>query len=260
MPRKSTQYPQKGELVLGTISRVNPFSVQVSLEEYPGKEGSVHIGEVARKWIKDIRDFAKEGQKLVCLVLDVDEQRGSIILSMKRVDKRQEKAKIKEVKQEQRAEKMLETAAKIMGKNLDDAYKEVGFKLQQEFGEVFKGFELALSESGKENLLRHGIPEKWVSVITAVAEKEISPKEVEIKFELSIQTAAPNGVEILKKDLSESQKKFAVSIKYLSAPKYSLSLKTKDAKAGEHLLEKASEEIIKNIKVAGGEGSFKKVE
>ena len=69
MPRKATPLPQKGELVLGTISRVNPFSVQIALDEYPGKEGSVHIGEVARKWIKDIRDFVKEGQKVVCLVL-----------------------------------------------------------------------------------------------------------------------------------------------------------------------------------------------
>ncbi len=259
MPRKSTPYPQKGELVLGTISRVNPYSVQVSLDEYSGKEGSVQIGEVARKWIRDIRDFAKEGQKVVCLVLDVDLQKGSVFLSMKRIDKRQEKTKIKEVKQEQRAEKMLETAAKSLGLNLDMAYREVGFKFQTEFGELFKAFELSLKQEGRELLLKKGFPQKWVDAVASVAEKEISPKEIEIKFSIEIQTPAPNGVELIKKTLLEVQKKFGISIKYLSAPKYSMSLKTKDAKAGEHTLSNAAEEIIKNIKAFGGEGNFKKV-
>ncbi len=260
MPRKATQLPQKGELVLGTISRVNPFSVQVALDEYPGKEGSVHIGEVARKWIKDIRDFVKEGQKIVCLVLESDESRGTVVLSMKRVDKRQEKAKIKEVKSEQRAEKMLETAAKSLEKNLDDAYKECGFKLQQEFGELYKGFEHALTPEGRELLIKHGISEKWVSALAAVAEKEISPKEVELKFSLELQTPAPNGIEILKKTLSEAKKNFGISIKYVSAPKYSVSFKTKDAKAGERKLAEACEFSIKEIKASGGEGNFRKVE
>lgn len=260
MPRKATPYPQKGELILGTISRVNPYSVQVSLDEYPGKEGTVQIGEVARKWIRDIREFAKEGQKVVCLVLDADSQRGTVILSMKRVDKRQETSKIKEVKQEQRAEKMLTTAAKELGLNLDDAYRQVGFKLQIEFGELFKAFQQSLTPAGRELLKKKGIPEKWISAIAKISEKEISPKEVEIKFEVQIQTPSPTGVEAIKKNLTDAQKKFGVSIKYLSAPKYSVSLKTKDAKAGEHTLELAAEEIIKNIKTSGGEGSFKKVE
>ncbi len=259
MPRKATQLPQKGELVLGTIGRVNPFSVQVMLDEYPGKDGSVHIGEVARKWIKDIRDFVKEGQKVVCLVLDSDESRGTVVLSLKRVDKRQETAKVKEVKREQRAEKMLETTARALGLNLDDAYKQVGYKLLSEFGELYKGFEHALTPAGREILLGRGVPKKWVDALAAVAEKEISPKEVELKFSLELQTPAPNGVEAIKKTLGEAKKKFGVSIKYVSAPKYSVSFKTKDAKAGERKLSEACEFSIKEIKASGGEGKFEKV-
>ena len=86
MPKKG-EWPEKREIVLGTVTRVNPFSAFVSLDEYNNKEGMIHISEVAGKWVRDIRKFVKVGQKVVVMVMRVDKDKSHITLSLKRVKK-----------------------------------------------------------------------------------------------------------------------------------------------------------------------------
>ena len=173
MPKKPSDWPERNELVIGTVVRVNPYSAYISLEEYGNKEGMIHISEAARKWIKDIREVIKEGQKIVVLVLDVDKEKKHITLSFKRVNKRSAEEKLKGFKREQKAEKMLAQVAKEMGLSLEKTYEEIGFKLQEEFGELFKAFQMSQTQQGYELLIRKGVPEKWVKVIKEIAEKQM---------------------------------------------------------------------------------------
>jgi len=255
MVQKSRTIPEQGEIVVGKIARVNPFSVQIQLDDYPKVDASVHISEVARSWIKDIRDFVKEGQPAVAVVVRVEGDRNHVDLSLKRVSRGEAEAKLKAIKSEQRAEKMLEQAAKEMGSDLSKAYKEVGFKLQEEFGSLFEAFKTSLDQKGRELLLKKGIPQKWIDAISAVAEKAMEAKEMELKARLELTSYAPNGVEQVKNILAEIEKK-GIDVKYVSAPKYSLSLKTKNAKSAERVIKEAAESAVKKIEQGGGKGSF----
>ncbi|MCK5459130.1 MAG: S1 RNA-binding domain-containing protein, partial [Thermoplasmatales archaeon] len=49
-------YPEEGELVVGTVIKVQGFGAFVSLDEYPHKEGFIHISEIATGWVKRIRN------------------------------------------------------------------------------------------------------------------------------------------------------------------------------------------------------------
>ncbi len=256
MVRKPTEFPSQGEKVIGTVKRLNPYSAFVVLDEYKGREGMIHVSEAARKWVKDIREVVREGQKVVALVMRVEPERGHIALSLKRLGKRDYDEKMKEFKREQKAEKMLEMMGKELGFNLDKAYQEIGFPLQELFGEMFKGFQTVLTNEGI--LKKKGIPEKYVKIIKSVAEKTLALKELEIKGMLELRSYAPDGVEQIKKILQEHAKK-NVEIKYISAPKYLLSIKSKNIKLAERKLETMANEIIKQIEKADGEGSFERV-
>ncbi|MHC1573550.1 MAG: S1 RNA-binding domain-containing protein, partial [Candidatus Syntropharchaeales archaeon] len=59
-------WPREGELIVGTVKKVLDFGAFVTLDEYPGQEGMIHLSEVASGWIKYIRDYVREGQKVVC--------------------------------------------------------------------------------------------------------------------------------------------------------------------------------------------------
>ncbi|MGB7387443.1 MAG: S1 RNA-binding domain-containing protein, partial [Pseudomonas neustonica] len=51
----------------------------------PGKDGLVHISQIANERIEKVTDVLQEGQEVKVLVLDVD-NRGRIKLSMKDVE------------------------------------------------------------------------------------------------------------------------------------------------------------------------------
>jgi len=198
MPKKG-EWPRKGEIVLGTVVKVNPFSAFVALDEYDKKEGMIHISEIAGKWVRDIRKFVKVGQKIVVLVMRVDKEKQHITLSLKRVKKYDTEQKMKEYKQELKAEKMLKTLAEKANISLEKAYQEIGYPLQDIFGEMFKAFQMSLTDKDYEILLKKGIPEKWAKLIKSVAEEQMELKEITIKGLIELKCYKPNGIKIIKK-------------------------------------------------------------
>ena len=104
-------FPENGELVVCTVTSVKNFGAFVTLDEYDDKEGFVHVRDVASGWVKYIRDFIREGQKIVCKVLGVDSAKGHIDLSLKSVNEHQKREKIQQWKNEKKADKLLEIVA-----------------------------------------------------------------------------------------------------------------------------------------------------
>ena len=84
----------------------------------------IHVSEIKRGWVRDIRHHAKVGQMIVAKVIRVSGDH--IYLSIKRVDERDKREKMKDYKLSQKAEKLIELAAKNMGKTLEQAYDEFG--------------------------------------------------------------------------------------------------------------------------------------
>jgi translation initiation factor 2 subunit 1 len=79
--RKKDPYPSEGDLVICTVTKVSSHGAFVKLDEYGGKDGFIHISEVASIWVKNIRDYVREGQKTVGKVLSVDRTKGHIDLT-----------------------------------------------------------------------------------------------------------------------------------------------------------------------------------
>ncbi|MDI6799056.1 MAG: translation initiation factor IF-2 subunit alpha, partial [Candidatus Aenigmarchaeota archaeon] len=156
---------------------------------------------------------------------------------------------------ERRAEKILEQAANELGKSLDQAYEEVGFLLQEKFGDLSVAFEEA--RKSRENLIKKGVPEQWADAISKIAEKAFKEKEVTIKAELELKSYAEDGINRIKETLSELQEKTGAEIKYISAPRYRVELIGKDPKSTEKKLIESLEAAVKKIKQLEGEGSYK---
>ena len=83
-----SEWPEVGDLVIATVKKVTDYGAYVWLDEYD-KEGLLHISEISSSWIRNIRNFVREGQKVILKVLRVDEEKGHIDLSLRRVTKRE---------------------------------------------------------------------------------------------------------------------------------------------------------------------------
>src|SRR5947209_10070348 len=97
-------FPEVGDLVVATVKRVEDYGAYVKLDEFAGIEGLVHISEMATTWVRNIRDHAREGQKLVLKGLRVNPQRNQKDLSLRRVTGREKTEKKREGKKERTAE------------------------------------------------------------------------------------------------------------------------------------------------------------
>ncbi len=88
-----SKYP-KGSIVTGKVSSITDFGVFLELEE--GIEGLIHASELVKEREKKPSEVAKEGETITAKVLGVDVADRKISLSVKAVEKDEEKAAIKD--------------------------------------------------------------------------------------------------------------------------------------------------------------------
>ena len=77
-----TAEAEVGEIYEGTVARIVDFGAFVTI--LPGKDGLVHISQIAEERVENVTDYLSEGETVRVKVLDVD-QRGRIKLSIKEV-------------------------------------------------------------------------------------------------------------------------------------------------------------------------------
>lgn len=260
MPRKAREYPEEGEFVVATVKNIHPYGAFLKLDEYPGKEGFMHISEVASTWVKNIRDYIKEGQKIVAKVIRVDPSRGHIDLSLKRVNQQQRKAKLQEFKRAQKAENLLKMAAEKLGRDFETAWREVWVPLEEEYGEVYAAFEDA-AQNGID-VLKELIPEEWLGPLGEIVMSYVEVPTVTIDAEFEITVPKSNGVEIIRealiraRDRANMENEVEVKFTYQGAPRYRIDITAPDYYKAEEVLESIAEEILRVIKEAGGEATL----
>ncbi|MCD6448374.1 MAG: translation initiation factor IF-2 subunit alpha [Thermoplasmata archaeon] len=253
------ELPEKGELVVCTVTKAKGFGAFVELEEYPGKRGFIHIKEVAPGWVKNIRDYVREGQRIVCKVMDVDPSKGYVDLSLKRVNEHQKREKIQQWKNEQKAKKLLEMVGKKVGLSVDECYEKFGYELIKKFGSLYSAFEeVARNEKVLEE---EGFEGEWIEPFIEIAKENIVIPYVEIKAYVEITCPTPDGIKHIKKALQMiegSKGEIEIGVRYVSAPLYRIEVRAPDYKSAEKELRARVEKCIDYIKKHGGEGEFKR--
>ncbi len=260
MPKKAKEYPEEGEFVIATVKNIHPYGAFLKLDEYPGKEGFMHISEVAPTWVKNIRDYIKEGQKIVAKVIRVDPSKGHIDLSLKRVNQQQRKAKLQEYKRAQKAENLLNMAAEKLGKRFETAWREVWVPLEEEYGEVYAAFEDA-AQNGID-VLKGLISDEWIEALKPIIEAYVEVPTVTIDAEFEITVPSSNGVEVIRnaliraRDRANEEAEVEVRFTYQGAPRYRIDISAPDYYKAEEVLESIADEILRVIKEAGGDATL----
>lgn len=255
----SKKYPTTGELVIATVKNIFNQGAFVTLDEYAHKKGLLHISEMSLKWVRNIRDYVKEGQKVVLQVLDVRPERGHIDLSLRRVSDYQRKLKLKEVKEKQRAEKFLELAKEKLKLSSEEA-ENISQEILSRYRTLYEGLEDISLHAKAINKLK--LPKKLKSDLLALIKKNIKPSLVEIQGYVELESYSSRGVEEIKKALQEIESYpkeegiEEIKVEYISAPNYRVRVKAKEYKVAEKTLKGSVNKAIEYIKKNKGEGEF----
>lgn len=248
---KKEGFPENSEIVLVTVTAIQHSSVFVTLDEYGSKSGIINISEISPGRIRNIRDFVREGKKVICKVLRVDQQRGHIELSLRRVTESQRRAKNDLTKQEQKAEKIVEMIARELKMPVKDLYD--GIMKSKNYDTLYGCFEDVSTD--KFSLESIGIEKKTADKLTEMIKLKIQPLEVVIGGFLNLTTYAPEGVEVIREALKKAQAA-NVQMHYIGGGKYQIKVTSGDYKTAEDILGKATKAAIEYMASKGGEGSF----
>jgi len=251
------EYPDVGDLVVASVTRVVDYGAYVKLDEYQGVEGLIHISEIASTYVKNIRVHVREGQKLVLKVLRVNTQRAQVDLSLRRVTGREKSEKMLEWKKVKKADSIVKGAAERLQTGEDEVSK-VKTVLYEKFDNPYDAFEEAVDE-GEETFTKLGISEDWAKVLTDVARGKIKLEKAKVTGTVELTCNKTAGVEAIRQALrvgKKIKKSRGTSIKIytIGSPRYRLEVRSKGITDAQATLNLAVDEVVSSIKNLGGEG------
>ncbi len=232
------EFPEKDELVLAVIRKILPYGAFCVLPEYNNREAFLHVSEVAPRWIKNIHEFISEGQRHVVKVHRIDREKNQVDVSLKRVSEEEKKNKLTQISFEKRAQKLLEVA--ITGTKTKMSFDEVKNRIEAGYGDLYSCLKAA-SEEGEAALDEIDVPKALKTELVEVAKKNIKKQIVTVGGIARLTCYGGSGIEKVKELFSLCPKE--VSVTYLGAPKYKLSMVSEDYKSGEKQLSSVVEKL-----------------
>ncbi|MFH0848313.1 MAG: translation initiation factor IF-2 subunit alpha [archaeon] len=256
MTETTERYPEVNELVVATVARVIGYGAYVRLDEYEGREGLIHISEVATTWVRNINNYLREGQKLVLRVLRVNRQRNEVDLSLRRVSGRERAETMLEWKRDKRGEGILKNTAERLAAD-EASVTALREKILQKYESVYDALEKS-TKDGEEIFLNLDISSQWATGLTENAKSKIKIKRATMNATLQLTISKSKGIEAIKTALLNAKqiatKDSKIRIYTIGAPKYRIEVDAPDYSDAETILEEAVSEALTTLKDAGGEG------
>jgi translation initiation factor 2 subunit 1 len=270
MVKSRSKFPVEGEFVIGKIMQIENQYVYVDLIDYEGlpseifAKGFIHVSEISSRWIKNIRNYVRIGQKVVLRVLRVDPQKGQVDLSLRRVNSAQRENRLKEWKYAVKFENLLQFLTEEEGVNLtvDEVYSLIGWPLLERFQSYQETLD-SLKENGEEILKElEGVSDNIKKKLQIIIDENVKISTVSISGKIKLSFPTENGIDNIKESLVEAKSIIKpketrnIKISYIAAPFYRLEVVSKDYLDAENILSDALEIIDHKAKQYKGSFEF----
>ena len=179
---------------------------------------------------------------------------------MRRVAETQRRNKVDELKQEQKAEKILEFVAKDLNVPLKKLFEGISNNISKKYSSLNEFFQAVVADN---SLIKDsGLDAKDAKKLEEAIKIRIKEAAVKIEGKLKLTSFAPDGVDIIREALKKAEEaaKGNIMIKYLGAGSYNIVISAKDYKEAEKLLKEATEKAIEYAKKNEGKGEFVRLE
>ncbi|MGC8537812.1 MAG: S1 RNA-binding domain-containing protein [Candidatus Micrarchaeia archaeon] len=246
------QYPPPNSLALAKIEKIMQFGAYCKLIEYNNTDAYLPIREVSSGWIKNIHEFIHEGQTVVCKIIYIDREKGTIDISLKKVTSKESKDKMGAFNLDNRLKALCQRAFKevklpVPQRNEINDYIMLQFK-------SYTNFVKALGEESesKGSAEEIKVPKRFKEAVLRIIEASRQNKKFIVAYDLSMSTQdTMNGIDNLK-DVLHNISAAGVEVSYISAPKYKLMAEGTDYIDAEEKIKNAVNVIKSKLKA----GSF----
>jgi len=235
--------PEAGDIVITTVKQVTNHGAYVTLDEYKGITGFLHISEIATGWIRNIERHIRLKQKIVLKVIRVDKNRSEIDLSLKQVSGEEKKSKIIEVKKNEKGHAFLDIIKTKLNLS-NEQLKEFENKILEKYDFIYDLFE-NVAKKGIEAIHNMGFSQDLLDAIEEESNK-INVQIFEIRGTIEMTSKHSDGVEGIKdifSNIESNKSNSKVKITYIGAPKYRIVVTGENFKSAEKILNNSIEKI-----------------
>jgi translation initiation factor 2 subunit 1 len=257
---ETKKLPDLGEIVIVTVKEVTGHGAYVTLDEYDNLTAFLHISEIATGWIRNIERYVKAKQKTVLKVIRVNPTRSEVDLSLKQVTGEEKKAKVMEVKKDEKGANFMDVIKTNLGYD-QSSIKEIEEKISQKYDFIYDAFE-AVAIKGPEVLSTLDLKPEVIEAIE-LESKKIQIPHIEVRAVLDITVRKGDGIDTIKNILGSvdgSKNNSKIDITYIGAPKYRITVTAENFKIAEKALNHAIEKIKTNIEKNAGTFRFTREE
>jgi translation initiation factor 2 subunit 1 len=236
--------PRQGSLVIAVVSKISNFGAYCKLIEYGDVEAFLPIREVSSGWIKNIREYIHDGQKIVCFVHGIDKDKGTIDISLKRVSTKDSKDKIRVYNLEKRLNALF---SQVVKKEKEAKPKEeLAAIITQEFGTYTNMMENAVANTPE--FANSKIPKKVKDAFVKALELNRKQKRYFVSYIATISTYNTESGATELRDIMKSIKASGIDLGYIGAPKYRLFAEGTDYVDAEAKIDKVRELVNTKLK------------
>ncbi len=249
--------------MVGTVKEIYDYGAYLELDEFNGLRAFLPWSEVSNRSFRNINEVVKVNERIAVKVIRVNKAKGHVDVSLKRVTDDERRSKMTWWKRTQKAVNIVLMIAKELKKNDKQAYSDVIWRLEDKYGDVMTGLEMAALE-GEQPLAIAGVPQEWLRPLVEAAKKYVEIKKVKISAVVTVRALGPDGVDKIREllkfvEAGAGTTDVTVKVYAIGAPKYRVDLIGVDYKVLEESLNRIQEASSQKAKELGLEFSIERL-
>lgn len=231
------KFPEIGEVVIVKITKCTEIGVYVELIEYNNVEGLIMLGELSKKKIKSLGTYVKPNTIDAAIVIRVDEEKGYIDVSKRKVGQREFKESFMRYTRNKIAHNIMIMVSKAWNRPIGDLYTEYFVKARP-FGSVYSLF-MRLNNGDIDDPIAEFVRRKF--------------NVAKYKVRADVDVSSYRSVADVKNALEHAkQVDDRIDVVLLKMPIYNISIVVTDKDEGMRKVKEACELVRNEIERVGG--------
>jgi len=254
------KYPGAEELVMVQVKQIEALGAKVALLEYGNIEGLILMSELTRRRIRSVNKLIRIGNIEPVIVVRVDESKGYIDLSKRRVAPEEVKLADDKYNKSKAVHSILRHVADESKVSMLSLYEGFMWDLAKRFNHAHDA--LAMAVRDEEAVLgKYNLEENIRRVLMTDVRRKLTPQPIKILALVGLECFAYEGIDAIKRALhaaiNQGNEDQVVHVNLVSPPQYTLYTISLDAKEGIALLNKAIQAMGESISREGGKYDIK---
>lgn len=269
------KFPAEGEVVMGKVLRVeDQTGAYVSLLEYNNTEALIMASEYSRKRTKSVQKLIKVGKREPLLVINVDQEKGFVDLSRKRVNPEDIKKWEKRYNLHLKIHNIMKQTAASLNEDLINLYQRVTWPLGKKYTaesnvagavtqKIYEAFMISLQDPDQV-FSQIDIDDKTKELLIQNISKRMKEVVLKVCWTFEVTCYQFEGIDAIKAALKESllamedkKNDMDLNVRLIKSPLFECSTHTSKIDQGITLLKELLKHVEKNI--AERKGKFKQI-